>query len=90
LEAILRTHPGIEDVAVIGVPDAWAGELPVACVKKRQKTLSEEEIKEFLSKKVAEYKMVSRVIFVDTIPKSMTGKILRKDLRKMYSDYNKV
>ncbi|HVF31603.1 MAG TPA: 4-coumarate--CoA ligase family protein [Acidimicrobiales bacterium] len=82
LEALLITHPDVADVAVIGVPDDEAGELPKAFVVRREgASLSEADVQEFVKDKVASYKQVRQVAFVDEIPKSASGKILRRMLR---------
>ena len=82
LEALIVTHPAVADVAVIGVPDVEAGELPKAFVVLKPDTkASEDEIKEFVADKVATYKRLAEVEFVDEIPKSASGKILRRMLR---------
>lgn len=80
LEALLVAHPSIADAAVIPQKNEEAGEVPVAFVVKRSE-ISEQEIKDFVSKQVVFYKKIHRVYFVDAIPKSPSGKILRKDLR---------
>jgi 4-coumarate--CoA ligase len=82
LEALLITHPGVADVAVIGVPDDEAGELPKAfVVKKPDAEVTAEELQAFVKERVASYKQVRQVAFVDEIPKSASGKILRRMLR---------
>ncbi|MEM7136038.1 MAG: 4-coumarate--CoA ligase family protein [Myxococcota bacterium] len=82
LEALLVGHPGIADAAVVGVPDAEAGELPKAFITLQPNaTLSENDIKTFVADKVAHYKQLRLVEFVDEIPKSASGKILRRMLR---------
>ena len=82
LEALLLTHDGIADSAVIGVNDADGEEIPKAFVVRQPGAeLSEEDVMSFVASKVAPYKKVRRVEFIDAIPKSAAGKILRKDLR---------
>ncbi|GER48539.1 4-coumarate:CoA ligase [Striga asiatica] len=82
LEALLLNHPNISDAAVVSMKDEQAGEVPVAyVVKSNGSTITEDEIKQFVSKQVIFYKRINRVFFIDAIPKSPSGKILRKDLR---------
>lgn len=82
LEALIVTHPAVADVAVIGIPEVEAGELPKAFVVVREgATLTEDELKEFVAGHVASYKQIRLVEFTDEIPKSASGKILRRFLR---------
>ncbi|KAI3820619.1 hypothetical protein L1987_08167 [Smallanthus sonchifolius] len=82
LEALLLTHPDISDAAVVPMVDEGAGEVPVAfVVKSNGSTVTEADVKLFVSKQVVFYKRIKRVFFVESIPKSPSGKILRKDLR---------
>ncbi|KAJ0790271.1 4-coumarate--CoA ligase 2 [Helianthus annuus] len=82
LEAMLLTHPDISDAAVVPMVDENAGEVPVAfVVKSNGSTITETDVKQFISKQVVFYKRINRVFFVEAIPKSPSGKILRKDLR---------
>jgi acyl-CoA synthetase (AMP-forming)/AMP-acid ligase II len=82
LEALLLTHPAVADAAVIGVADDEAGEIPVAfVVLKDGQDVSDTDIMEFVAGQTANYKHLRRVTFTDTIPKSPSGKILRRILR---------
>jgi len=82
LEALIVTHPAVADVAVIGVPDVEAGELPKAfVVLKPDAEASAEDIQAFVAEHVASYKKIRLVEFTDEIPKSASGKILRRFLR---------
>lgn len=85
LEEILRSHPDVADAAVIGVPCKRQGELPRAYVVSKNPSITEKDIKDFVAKKVAEYKRLEGgVEFVAAIPKNATGKILRRELKAIY------
>ena len=82
LEALLLGHPKIMDVAVIGDLDDDKQEIPKAfVVRAPDSDLTEEDVMAFVADHVAPHKKVRRVEFIDVIPKSTSGKILRKDLR---------
>ncbi|KAK8294536.1 hypothetical protein V6Z12_D05G005800 [Gossypium hirsutum] len=82
LEAMLIAHPNISDATVVPMKDEAAGEVPVAfVVRSNGSKITEDDIKQFISKQVVFYKRLGRVFFTDAIPKSPSGKVLRKDLR---------
>lgn len=87
LEAALLSHPAILDAAVIGVPDQQAGEIPAAfiVVANESKALSLEEVQAYLAQRLAPFKQVQRLDVVEAIPKSASGKILRRVLRDQSS-----
>lgn len=85
LEALLLTNPGIADAAVIGTPDADGQEVPMAFVVRQPGAdgdrLDEAAVMDFVAAKVAPFKKVRRVEFIDAVPKSSSGKILRRVLK---------
>ena len=82
LEALLLTHPAIADAAVVGKLDEEAGELPIGFVVLRPGAEeTEEEVAAFVAGQVATYKQLREVHFIDAVPKSASGKILRRMLR---------
>lgn len=81
IEDILAAHPGILEVAVIGVPDGAAGEAVKAFIVKQDETLTTESIRSYCKEHLTNYKVPKLVEFRDELPKSNVGKILRKDLR---------
>ena len=84
LEAVLLEHPAVRDAAVIGMPDAEAGELPRAYVALREgATPSAEELMAFANDKLANYKSIRQLVFVESIPKTPSGKILRRELKAL-------
>jgi acyl-CoA synthetase (AMP-forming)/AMP-acid ligase II len=79
LEAVLLAHPAIADAAVIRVPDEEAGEVPKAFVVPAAE-ISTEDVMAWVAERVASYKRVRQVEFIDAIPKAPSGKILRRVL----------
>ena len=79
LEAVLLAHPAVADAAVIPCPDEDSGEVPMAYVV-LSGTATAEEIMAFVAERVAPYKRIRQIAFTERIPKSPTGKILRRVL----------
>uniref|UniRef100_A0A7E4W4G4 AMP-binding domain-containing protein n=1 Tax=Panagrellus redivivus TaxID=6233 RepID=A0A7E4W4G4_PANRE len=87
LEDVLHSHPEIADAGVIGIPWNDSDEAPFAFIVRKNNNLSKEEINKFVNGKVAEYKRLRGGIkFVDAIPKSDAGKILRNVLKEMHDN----
>jgi fatty-acyl-CoA synthase len=85
VEKAMLAHPGIYEVAVIPVPDAKWGEVPRALVvMKPGVTATESELLEFCRGRLTHYKCPRTVEFIDTLPRTGTGKVLKKELRKKY------
>jgi acyl-CoA synthetase (AMP-forming)/AMP-acid ligase II len=81
LEALIQTHPGVADVAVIGIPDEECGELPKAFVVSSDDGLDHDELMEWVGGQVSPQKRVRLVEEIEEIPKSPSGKILRRKLK---------
>jgi len=85
IEKALTAHPAVYEVAVVPVPDAKWGEVPKALVVlKPEAQASEKELLEFCRSRIAHYKVPHSIEFLPSLPKTGTGKILKKDLRKKY------
>jgi acyl-CoA synthetase (AMP-forming)/AMP-acid ligase II len=80
LEALLLNHPSVADAAVIGRPDERTGETPVAYIRARGE-LDPEELKSWIAARVVEYKRLGDIVLCEAIPKTASGKILRRTLR---------
>jgi len=84
LEDILQSHPAVQDAAVIGAPDEAAGEIPMAFVVLRPgAALDAAELMAYVAARVAPHKKVRAVEFIDQVPKSPAGKILRRVLKDL-------
>lgn len=86
LEALLISHPLIMDAAVIGVqaPDGSGNEVPRAYIVADKHSIREEDVKEFVESKLAPHKQLrGGVVYVEAVPKSPSGKILRRELREL-------
>ena len=83
LEDFLSTHPDILEAGVIGVPDKNRGEHIKAFIVKKNKNLSETDVIMFCKEGLTEYKVPKKIIFIDDLPKTNVGKILRRELRNL-------
>ncbi|MEW6440453.1 MAG: AMP-binding protein [bacterium] len=83
LEEILYSNPGVQEAAVVGAPDPVFGEKVVAYVVARDGlSLSENELAEFMRTQISPFKVPSRFVFVDGLPKTLVGKVLKRELRE--------
>lgn len=86
VEAVLMEHPSVKECGVVGRADAAAGEIPVAFVTLRdgyvQSGKLSDELCAFVAERLTHYKQPREIHFVDAVPKTASGKILRRELRK--------
>ena len=82
IEEVVSHHPKVLEVAAVGVPDEKSGEVPKLFVVKKDESLTAEELLAYTKKELTGYKQPRYVEFMQELPKSNVGKILRKDLRK--------
>lgn len=83
LEAVLLAHEGIADAAVIGVLDDDGNEVPKAFVVRADPALGADAVMAYVAERVAPYKKIRRVAFIDGVPRAASGKILRRELREI-------
>lgn len=84
VEDVIYTHPSVREAAVVGVPDSYRGETVRAVVSlKSGQYLTSEELKEFCKQRMAAYKYPRIIDIIDDLPKTMSGKILRRSLRDL-------
>jgi acyl-coenzyme A synthetase/AMP-(fatty) acid ligase len=86
VESVLLEHPAVKECGVVGRPDPTAGEIPVAFVSLRDGFVENhqlgEELCAFVADRLTHYKQPREVHFVEMVPKTASGKILRRELRK--------
>lgn len=86
VEAVLYSHPKVDEVAVIGVPDPEWGEEPMAVVVlKRGEHATTEELIEHCRESLASYKRPRSVVFVDKLPRNQMGKLLKREMKEKYT-----
>jgi fatty-acyl-CoA synthase len=87
VEQVLYRHPKVQEVAVIGAPDEKWGEVPMALVvPKPGESLTLEELEEFCRDKLARFKTPKHLVEIDELPRTATGKILKRELRKQFTE----
>ena len=85
LEDVLYKHPATKEVVVVGVPDSYRGESPKAFISIKDEykdRITEEEILAFCKKEMAAYKVPREIEFLDEVPKTASGKVLRRLVRE--------
>jgi len=86
IESVLLEHPAVRDCGVVARPDAAAGEIPVAFIVLRDGFVAgsklQEELSAFVADRLTRYKQPREIRFVESVPKTLSGKILRRELRK--------
>jgi long-chain acyl-CoA synthetase len=89
VEALLLEHPAVRDCGVVGRADAAAGEIPVAFIVLREGSVATKKLEEdlcgFVAERLTSYKQPRQIHFVDALPRTPSGKILRRELRKILS-----
>jgi fatty-acyl-CoA synthase len=86
IEKVLYQHPAVHMCAVIGLPDAKWGEVGRACVVlKPNQTATEEELLNFMTDRLARYKVPKSVSLMQALPISAAGKILKRELREQFT-----
>lgn len=86
IEAVLATHPAVQELAVVGQVDHKWGEIPVAwVVRKQQEKLDESELIDFCLERLAKYKCIKEVKFIDSLPRNSAGKVLKRELKTTLS-----
>lgn len=85
VEQVMYQHPGVREVAVIGVPDdRWGERVMAVVVRAEGATVSTEELRQWTRDRIAHFKAPSEVRFTDELPRTVTGKLLKRELRQTY------
>jgi long-chain acyl-CoA synthetase len=90
IEEVLNRHPGVGESAVVGQVDPLRGELPVAFVEMKEgAAFDETDLKQWCRRSLAGYKVPDQVRRMDALPRNATGKVLRRELKKIIADESK-
>ena len=89
IDEVLFEHPKIREACTIGIPDAYRGETVKAfVVPETGETITQDEVRAWCKEKLASYKVPKQVEFMDELPKSAIGKVLRRKLKEMEMEKN--
>ena len=87
IEDFVYTHPKVQDVQVVGVPDEKYGEEAAACIiLKEGEAMTEEEMRTFMTERIARHKVPRYIKFVDAFPMNAAGKILKYKMRESLAE----
>ncbi|MFT5576665.1 MAG: long-chain acyl-CoA synthetase, partial [Bermanella sp.] len=86
IESVACEHPGVLECAVVGKPDEKAGEAVVLCAVRKSPDLTEVALRDFCRTQLTGYKVPKIIRFMDELPKSNVGKILRRELRTQMAE----
>lgn len=84
IENVILSHPGVNEVAVIGQPSEKWGESPFAVVVKKDSELKEQDVLDHCDGKLGRFKLPKAATFIDVIPRNANGKVLKRELRKQF------
>lgn len=85
IEEVLRTHPDIQECAVVGVPDdEWGERVSAVAIPVADRSLALEEMREWAKDKLAKYKIPSRLLVVDELPRNVMGKVMKPEVQKLF------
>jgi fatty-acyl-CoA synthase len=87
LENMIMAHPGVAEAAVIAIPHPKWEERPLACVVKREESLTKEDVIEFLRPRVAKWWLPDDVVFIEAVPKTSVGKFNKRALRAQFEGF---
>lgn len=87
IEGVISEHPDVLEVGVVGMPDEKSGESVMAVIVKKNPDLTEDAIKSFCRENLTAYKIPRSIVFVNELPKTNVGKILRREIRDKYVNH---